>query len=370
MHQRWLSANFLGCSIQLHQCQHRHWGSGGLDQEQVFGGPRRWSCSTPQPQQNGECLCHHRMGCRLRRSSHLTKCHFLCWHDGLPCTAGTNQSGVPEWGTRKKFPSTHTTRTGGPKRRGFCKGDSGPHSCTADLPHYGPTGYARLGRGSDYHGLFEIWCLLRGLDDQDDPVLLFRLKDEDLLEAPDDSAFLQSLRFSCARVNGVYPPLALAEAFTTEEDSAPRVRRLHLIVVDLHRRRRLADRVRRLFSDIQVDRCANECWNTLPIPWEAKSRGLPAPICLWIRNGWQWPSVLHPLAHTDCGTILLVHWCLERWLGSAGQMLFHCSGGNWTLLRCLLPSPTKALASSCMPSFGHSFLPCCRGHPSWTFACE
>ena len=38
--------------------------------------------------------------------------------------------------------------------------------------------------------------------------LLFRLKDEDLLEAPDDSAFLQSLRFSCARVNGVYPPLA------------------------------------------------------------------------------------------------------------------------------------------------------------------
>ena len=29
------------------------------------------------------------------RSSHLTQCHFLCWHDGLPCTAGTNQSGVP-----------------------------------------------------------------------------------------------------------------------------------------------------------------------------------------------------------------------------------------------------------------------------------
>ena len=101
--------------------------------------------------------------------------------------------------------------------------------------------------------------------DQDDPVLLFRLKDEDLLEAPDDSAFLQSLRFSCARVNGVYPPLALAEAFITEEDSAPRVQRLHLIVVDLHRRRRLADRVRRLFSDIQVDGCANESWNTLPI---------------------------------------------------------------------------------------------------------
>ena len=87
-------------------------------------------------------------------------------------------------------------------------------------------------------------------------------------------------------MNGVYPPLALAEAFITEEDSAPRVRRLHLIVVDLHRRRRLADRVRRLFSDIQVDRCANELEHP-PHPVDAKSRGVPAPIRLWLCNGWQ-----------------------------------------------------------------------------------
>ena len=234
----------------------------------------------------------------------------------------------------------------------------------------GPLDMRGLVGAATIMGCLKYGASFSGLGDQDDPVLLFRLKDEDLLEAPDDSAFLQSLRFSCARVNGVYPPLALAEAFITEEDSAPRVRRLHLIVVDLHRRRRLADRVRRLFSDIQVDRCANECWNTLPHPVEAKSRGLPAPICLWICNGWQWPSVLHALAHSDCGAILLVHWCLERWLGSTGQMFFHCSGGNWTLLWCLLPSPAKALASSCMPSFEHSFLPCCRGHPSGTFACE
>ena len=32
-----------------------------------------------------------------------------------------------------------------------------------------------------------------GLDAQDDSVLILRLKDEDLLEAPDDSAFLHSL---------------------------------------------------------------------------------------------------------------------------------------------------------------------------------
>ena len=102
-----------------------------------------------------------------------------------------------------------------------------------------------------------------GQDDQDDPVFLIRIKDEDLLEAPDDAAFLQSLRHSCARVSGVYPPLALVEAYITEEDSAPRVRRLHLIIVDLHRRRRMANRVLRLLADLHIDRCAGECLNTV-----------------------------------------------------------------------------------------------------------
>ena len=131
----------------------------------------------------------------------------------------------------------------------------------------GPLDMRGLVGAATIMGCLKYGACFSGLDDQDDPVLLIRLKDEDLLEAPDDSAFLQSLRFSCARVNGVYPPLALAEAFITEEDSAPRVRRLHLMVVDLHSRR-MADRVLRLLSDIQVDRCADECWNTLPIPWK------------------------------------------------------------------------------------------------------
>ena len=132
----------------------------------------------------------------------------------------------------------------------------------------GPLDMRGLVGAATIMGCLKYGACFSGLDEQDDPVLLIRLKDEDLLEAPDDSAFLQSLRFLCGRVNGVYPPLALAEAFITEEDSAPRVRRLHLMVVDLHRRRRMADRVLRLLSDIQVDRCADECWNTLPIPWK------------------------------------------------------------------------------------------------------
>ena len=39
-----------------------------------------------------------------------------------------------------------------------------------------------------------------GLDDQDDPVFLTRLKDEELLEAPMILPFSASLRFSCVRL--------------------------------------------------------------------------------------------------------------------------------------------------------------------------
>ena len=49
-------------------------------------------------------------------------------------------------------------------------------------------------------GCLKYGASFSGLDEQEDPVFLIRLKDDDLLESPDDSAFLQSLRFSCARV--------------------------------------------------------------------------------------------------------------------------------------------------------------------------
>ena len=191
-------------------------------------------------------------------------------------------------------------------------------------------------------GCLKYGASFSGFDDQDDPVLLFRLKDEDLLEAPDDSAFLQSLRFSCARVNGVYPPLALAEAFITEEDSAPRVRRLHLIVVDLHRRRRLADRVRRLFSDIQVDRCANECWNTLPIPWMPNQEAYQLRYVFgYAMDGSDLPCyMLWPTR-----TVEQSFWCIDAWKG------------DWVRLdKCSFIAPMK-LNTSLMPSaFTHKGL--------------
>ena len=68
-------------------------------------------------------------------------------------------------------------------RRGLPKGDGGPHSSTADLHDHGTLGYAWCGGGSYIMGCFN------GLDAKDQPVLQFLFKDEDLLEAPDDSGF-------------------------------------------------------------------------------------------------------------------------------------------------------------------------------------
>ena len=41
--------------------------------------------------------------------------------------------------------------------------------------------------------------------------------------------------------------------YITEKDSAPRVRRLHLIIVDMHRRKPMAHRVLKLLIDLQIE---------------------------------------------------------------------------------------------------------------------
>ena len=161
-------------------------------------------------------------------------------------------------------------------------------------------------------GCLRYGASFSGLDEQEDPVFLIRLKDDDLLESPDDSAFLQSLRYSCARVNGVYPPLALVEAYITEEDNAPKVRRLHLIVVDLHRRRRMADRVLRLLGDLQVDRCAEMCLHTLPIPWKQNQEAYQLRYVFgYAMEGRDLPCyILWPERTAEQS-----FWCIDAWKG-------------------------------------------------------
>ena len=181
----------------------------------------------------------------------------------------------------------------------------------------GPLDMRGLVGAATIMGCLKYGACFSGLDDQDEPVLMLRLKDEDLLEAPDDSAFLRSLRFSCSRVNGVYPPLALVEAFITDDDSTPRVRRLHLIVVDLNRRRRLATRVSRQLSKIKVDECATQCWNTFPIPWKQDQETYQLRYVFgYAMDGTDLPCyILWPIRTEDHSS-----WCLDAWKGDWVQL--------------------------------------------------
>ena len=181
----------------------------------------------------------------------------------------------------------------------------------------GPLDMRGLVGAATIMGCLKYGPCFSGLDAQDDPVLILTFKDEDLLEAPDDSAFLHSLRLSCSRVNGVYPPLALVEAFITDDDDTPRVRRLHLIVVDLTRRRRLATRVSRLLSRISVDDCAAQCWNTLPIPWKQDQEPYELRYVFgYAMDGTDLPCyILWPVRTEDQS-----FWCLDAWKGDWVQL--------------------------------------------------
>ena len=181
----------------------------------------------------------------------------------------------------------------------------------------GPLDMRGLVGAATIMGCLKYGACFSGLDAQDDPVLILRLKDEDLLEAPDDSAFLHSLRLSCSRVNGVYPPLALVEAFITDDDGTPRVRRLHLIVVDLNRRRRLANRISRQLSKLNVDDCAAQCWNTLPIPWRQDQETYELRYVFgYAMDGTDLPCyVLWPVRTEDQS-----FWCLDAWKGDWVQL--------------------------------------------------
>ena len=181
----------------------------------------------------------------------------------------------------------------------------------------GPLDMRGLVGAATIMGCLKYGACFSGLDDHDDPVLLFRLKDEDLLEAPDDSAFLQSLRFSCVRANGVYPPLALVEAFITEDDSALKVRRLHLMVVDLNRRRRMAAKVLRQLSKIQVDRCAADCLNALPIPWKPNQETYQLRYVFgYAMDNSDLPCyILWPMRTAEQS-----FWCMDAWKGDWVQL--------------------------------------------------
>ena len=100
----------------------------------------------------------------------------------------------------------------------------------------GPLDMRGLVGAATIMGCLKYGACLSGLDDQDDPVFLIRELAESIPHWP-----------------------WLKTTLLTRTVPQGRVRRLHLMVVDLHRRRRMADRVLRLLLDIQIDRCADDC---------------------------------------------------------------------------------------------------------------
>ena len=202
-------------------------------------------------------------------------------------------------------------------------------------------------------GCLKYGACFSGLDAQGQPVLQLRLKDEDLLEAPDDSAFLQSLRISSSRANnGLYSPLALVEAFTKatpycgEPEKASEA------------------------CDLGKQTAVQKNWWMTVLPNAGIHfpylRAVPIPTSCDMSLGMQWMALIcraifSGLLRTEDHSFLL-SWCMERRLGSTGQMWLHCPIWNWTHFWCLLYWPTTTLANSSKSGVGYSYLPYCRGY--------
>ena len=100
----------------------------------------------------------------------------------------------------------------------------------------------------------------------DNPSAEVFVKERSLNAGADDSAFLQSLRWSLNTPRGAYPPVALAEIYREHKLPLTKIRRLHLIVVDLDKSRSVSTRVYEDFKECQIPADLAGCLNTLPVP--------------------------------------------------------------------------------------------------------
>ena len=123
----------------------------------------------------------------------------------------------------------------------------------------------------------------------DNPSAEVFLKERTPNAGPDDSAFLQSLRWSLNTPRGAYPPVALVEIYRESKHPLTKIRRLHLIVVDLDKTWSVSKRVYQDFKKCQIPADLAGCLNTLPVPipkWDCPFRvRLSLPMEWTIRTG-------------------------------------------------------------------------------------
>ena len=115
-----------------------------------------------------------------------------------------------------------------------------------------------------------VGCLQHGVGICDErstgSSLLVELKAGSLAQSRDDSNFLEAFRLSATVKTGEFPPAALVELYHEPEASAARLRRLHLVIVDLCHPRKTATRTEKHFYQ-QITGLRNERGGSVtPIP--------------------------------------------------------------------------------------------------------
>ena len=96
--------------------------------------------------------------------------------------------------------------------------------------------------------------------------LLVELKAGSLAQSRDDSNFLEAFRLSATVKTGEFPPAALVELYHEPEASTARLRRLHLVIVDLLHPRKTATCAEKHFYKQITGLCNDRGDSVTPIP--------------------------------------------------------------------------------------------------------
>ena len=115
-----------------------------------------------------------------------------------------------------------------------------------------------------------VGCLQHGVGICDErstgSALVVELKAGSLAQSRDDANFLAAFRHSATVTTGEFPPAALVELYHEPEAIAARLRRLHLVIVDLCHPRKTSTRAEKQFYQ-QITRLQDTgCVSITPIP--------------------------------------------------------------------------------------------------------
>ena len=185
MHSGRLSSHLLGRLLQLSPCQHR------------YGEVVEWIKGKFVVATKGDLTVLHNCNKMVNAFSTtewvldsggtiISRSVTFCAGMTVHLVLLANQSWLSWRWMRKKLPKTSSTRTGGTKGRSLCT--SYCYSCPTQQICFimGPLDMCGLVRAATIISCLKYGAFFGGQSEQDDPVFLIRLKDEELVEASDD----------------------------------------------------------------------------------------------------------------------------------------------------------------------------------------